>query len=119
MIGVMTAIDPRDLRPLHPAQSRRFTRELAGDMRRDGWQGRPLLVIETGDGDYQAWTGSHRIAAAVLAGLDAVPCYLLPEHSIASEGISATAGHCMDHERLAIIRRTGDEQAIALMAQEC
>jgi hypothetical protein len=39
-------------------------------MRNGGWQGRPLLVIDMGiEGKVKALTGSHRLEAALRAGL--------------------------------------------------
>jgi len=88
-------------------------------MRKNGWQGRPLLVIERESKEpwYVAWTGSHRIAAAIDAGLDEVPCYVLDE-SLLPEEVDAEWGHVQDYERLAILRKTGDETAIRLMDLE-
>lgn len=48
-------------------------------MRKDGWLGRPLLVVEAGRGAYQALTGSHRLAAALAVGLPAIPVIILPD----------------------------------------
>src|SRR6266550_2327590 len=56
-----------------PASAPRWRNSLALDMRKHGWRGRPLLVIQRQEA-YFAWTGSHRIAAAMKAGLEAVPC---------------------------------------------
>lgn len=63
------SIDPRLITPLHAVESSPKLDSLVDSMRRDGWVGRPLLLV---NGD--AWTGSHRIAAAVAAGLEDVPC---------------------------------------------
>lgn len=82
-------------------------------MEENGWNGRPLLVIRSGDENY-AWTGSHRIAAARAASLQEVPCYVLDE-SILPDGIDARRGHCEDSDRLNAIRKTGDETAIRIM----
>lgn len=48
---------------------------IAAAMRVHGWQGEPLLAVRYGDG-YQAWTGTHRLAAAEQAGVS-VPLYVL------------------------------------------
>jgi hypothetical protein len=88
---------------------------LVASMQDEGWTGRPLLVIESGSGVFFAWTGSHRIAAARIAGLDSIPCYVLDESQLQ---VFAHDAHCdavTDGERLVVIRQTGDEHAIALM----
>lgn len=105
-------LDPRDIRPLHNVRTPGLRDELAADMMESGWQGRPLLVVESESG-YQAWTGSHRIAAAIEAGMSEVPCYVISEKMIAKCGDGW--GLVQDYERLNILRKTGDETAIRLM----
>lgn len=48
-------------------------------MWRNGWLGRPLLVLAEDDGVYQALTGSHRLAAARVVGLSNIPAIILSE----------------------------------------
>ena len=110
-------IDPRAIKPLHEPRQPHLLDELAADMRENGWQGRPLLVISRRDG-YHAWTGSHRIVAAIKAELEAVPCYALDEAALLPFGVDATWGHVEDRERFEILRKIGDETAIHLMWQE-
>ena len=112
-------ISPERIKPLHQVRNKRLLAELSADMEENGWQGRPLLVIERESKEprYVAWTGSHRIAAAIEAGLDEVPCYVLDENLLPEE-VDAEWGHVQDYERLAILRKTGDEAAIHLMWQE-
>src|SRR2546426_586954 len=108
---------PIDLiEPLHAANSKPHLQDLIADMREHGWSGRPLLVIQRGK-KYFAWTGSHRIAAAKKAGLERVPCYILPESRLPDE-IDAQYGHVEDYERLQAIIKTGDQTAIHIMWQE-
>lgn len=108
-----TMIAPEDLRPLHAARDIDKLNGLASDMREHGWQGRQLLVIQR-EKAYFAWTGSHRIAAAIEAGLEEVPCYVLQEDELQGE-IDAVWGCVEDWERLKAIRQTGDETAIRIM----
>ncbi len=118
MTGETEFIDPEEIVPPHPAF--RDLRWLVADMVENGWQGRPLLVIDTGD-EYVAWSGSHRISAAIEAGLEAVPCYVIPESTIVSAtdgAVDAKNGHVMDYERLEILIRVGDEAGIEIMRQE-
>jgi ParB-like chromosome segregation protein Spo0J len=103
--------------PLHEPRLDRLLQELTDDMKENGWRGRPLLVIEHAE-DYLAWTGSHRIAAAEIAGLTSIPCYVLPESKLIAHGYDAERGHVEDYERLAILKKVGDEIALHLMWQE-
>lgn len=105
------------IKPLHEVRSRKLFEELAADMRENGWQGRPLLVIERED-DFVAWTGSHRIAAAIEAGLSDVPCHVVDERELLPHGVDAEWGHVEDCERLKVIRKIGDEDALHIMWQE-
>jgi hypothetical protein len=59
-------VDPRHVTPIHAIRKSRehHLRELLDRMRRDGWEGRPLIVEETAPHRYQAWTGTHRREAA-------------------------------------------------------
>jgi ParB-like chromosome segregation protein Spo0J len=109
-------ISPEEIKPLHKPRQRALLKRLAKDMAANGWTGRPLLVIER-NGEYFAWTGSHRIAAAIEAELEAVPCYIIDEANLPEE-TTADYGHLMDYDRLNIIRQTGDETAIHIMWEE-
>lgn len=106
------SLSPHEIRPLHGVTNLRQRDELVEDMNESGWRGRPLIVIE-GKTGYQAWTGSHRIAAAIEANLATVPCYVIPQELIDkySDGLGLVA----DHDRLNLIRKTGDDTAIRLM----
>ena len=114
---MITHLNPCDVKPLHEARQQRLLNELMADMLENGWQGRPLLVIERG-ADYLAWTGSHRIAAARQAGLSTVPCYVLDQRKLSRLGFDSESGHVMDYERLNILKRLGDETALHIMWEE-
>lgn len=101
-------IGPLDLIPPHAARTPKLLADLVEAMKENGWQGRPLIVVETAGG-YQAWTGSHRIAAARRVGLSSVPCYVIRDAGLAA--ISPT----FDYERLTALRALRDEAAIRLM----
>ena len=106
-----------DVTPLHEPRNRGHLASLTESMQEDGWQGRPLLVIER-EKDFLAWTGSHRIAAALAAGLSQIPCYVVQECELTKRGYGADHGHVEDYERLAILQKVGDETAIHIMWQE-
>jgi hypothetical protein len=61
-------VEPRSLIPINDPVDKQFLRKLVRDMSRRGWSGRPLLVVRLGTSRY-AFTGSHRIAAAMRAGI--------------------------------------------------
>lgn len=70
MVPVASAV------PLHGVVDQDLLRRLAESMTRNGWAGRPLLGVD--QGIYVGLlTGSHRYAAARLAGLDEIPVLLL------------------------------------------
>ena len=71
-------VDPQHIMPLHGIASSRaqHLRELIARMRKHGWQGRPLIVEEVSPYRYQAWTGTHRLAAARRIGMR-VPVVLI------------------------------------------
>lgn len=60
----------------HEPTNKDHLNELIESMEENGWNGRPLLVVDCG-GEYSALTGSHRIAAARKAELDEVPCAIV------------------------------------------
>jgi len=116
-MGKQMNLDPLDIHPPHGAQLPRQFNELVEDMAANGWKGRPLLVIRCVSGKFQAWTGSHRIAAARKAGLQEVPCYVVMEKVLLRHDVDAT-WPVDDDERLKIIRNTKDQGAIDLMWRE-
>lgn len=72
-------LDPNAILPPHEPRERERHRKLLASMKRGGWRGRPLLVVETSPGRFQALTGSHRIAAARDMGLASIPAIVMPE----------------------------------------
>ena len=59
----------------HEVKDKAKFAKMVEDLEENGWQGRPVLAEKYGE-DFQAWTGSHRIAAAKKAGVD-VPVVLI------------------------------------------
>ena len=127
-------IDPYDLTPVHERGERQFYgrhfEELVESMEEEvsfglkrGWgRERPLLVLAHPDGKLQALTGSHRIAAAREVGLASIPCYILylEEHADEewAQALSIENWGHNDIDRMALIRQSGDEVAIAIMNRE-
>jgi ParB-like chromosome segregation protein Spo0J len=114
---MIESIDPEEINPLHEERYQTKLDELVDDMKENGWNGRPLLVIKRVSGGYQGWTGSHRIAAAREAELPVVPCYVVHERDLIERDLDPD-WHVEDYERLNILREFGDEEAISLMGLE-
>lgn len=62
-------INPVEIRPLNDITDRGKHDYIAKDFAENGWNGRPIVVIDMGN-EYAAVTGSHRIFAAQKAGID-------------------------------------------------
>jgi ParB-like chromosome segregation protein Spo0J len=65
--------DPDEIWPWNDAFDAARVARIADGMGESGWVGRPLVVVASGAGKLRALTGSHRLAAAELAGLAWVP----------------------------------------------
>lgn len=74
----MTTTDAHRIEAPHDAHDEARLNQLTESMRRDGWVGAPVVVIDREDADPLAVTGSHRIAAAREAGID-VPTVTLAD----------------------------------------
>ena len=72
MVGVNSVYPPHAVRDT----AKRDRIRLA--MEQDGWTGRPLLVMDCG-GYYKALTGSHRLDAAMRAGINKIPVVVTAE----------------------------------------
>lgn len=73
-------IDPRRIRKVNASFDEQHVVRLTASMKQLGWSGRPLLVVEVqqyGFVDFFAWSGSHRVEAAMRANLDTVPCRVI------------------------------------------
>jgi hypothetical protein len=116
-------VPPRHVSPVnlvgHHAVSRQHLESLAADMRERGWVGRPLLTVKDEDGNHQALTGSHRLRAAELAGLDEVPATAVSEEEFLGaarragfelEGMEDSTG-LDDEERAQIADELGGDAA--------
>lgn len=72
-------MDPRKISPFHEEVDPKHTAKISSSMAKHGWQGRPLVVMELPDGTLKGITGSHRVRAAVAAGLNLIPVIQLGE----------------------------------------
>jgi ParB-like nuclease domain len=111
-----TMINLRSIFPAHEVREAGKMAALTASMEQDGWQGRPLLVIEYMDG-YQAITGSHRIAAAEAAGIEEVPCVLVDREAFDAAGYSVSDLYDDDVTH-GILLEIGDDNAADLMLTE-
>lgn len=115
--------------PPHEVRDAEKLAALTEDMAAHGWTGRAILAINTGDG-YAALTGSHRIAAAMAAGLDEIPAYVIDisDHVVGDDGdceacgpdcwVAALVDAIDDQDREGALSRCGDAMAIALFGEE-
>lgn len=71
-----SALNPDRVEPPHEVMDEDYAAQLAASMGRDGWQGAPIVIVERDGGDPLAVTGSHRIAAARVAGILVPVVYL-------------------------------------------
>jgi len=77
------------LLPLHEVRTLAKVARLARSMRAEGWIDRPLLGHRRDDGMVQLWTGSHRVAAASLVGID-IPVAVIPSEALFAARESAS-----------------------------
>jgi hypothetical protein len=69
---------PENIIPYHEVRDEKKVRWLARNMQTNGWVGRPIIAVgNEAQGDCRALTATHRIAAAIVAGLQDVPVYWL------------------------------------------
>lgn len=103
------------IKPLHTAEDAAKIDAIAESMRANGWVGNPILVDDEDSNEPQAFTGSHRIAAAEIAGIE-VEVYSLADSGI---DIGALMFDCLDDDdRLELIEESDDEEATRIMREE-
>ena len=98
----------RHIQPLHNAYEADKLDRLADDMRQRGWVGRPILAIDCGD-YLKAITGSHRIAAAELAGIEVEICEI---RQLAFDGEDYETSSLYD----ILINGDDDDRLVAMVA---
>jgi hypothetical protein len=121
-------VAPEKINPPHLVTDRAKYRSMIEAFEQsEDWEGRPLLVEERGDGTYQAWTGSHRIAAARVVWV-VVPVVVIDRealdrvHGQERPGLhfdrTGSSGSDGDQDRIEYLEAAGDAQAAALMQEE-
>lgn len=117
------------IRAHHEVTRKGLVKTLVADMKRFGWRGRPVLGERLPDGRVQAWTASHRIAAARKAGLRAVPVRFLDRDRVARALTKAgyvvgevlllsTPPKWYDDDRARFLKEAGDLIGAALLRIE-
>lgn len=101
-------IDPSNVMPVNPVVDEGKYEYLVASMKQNGWKGRPLLVYESGDGVYQALTGSHRIAAANAAGLETIPVSIIDTSRFDEFDVEDLENEVEDTDRLKLLTRFRD-----------
>jgi hypothetical protein len=110
---------PESIAPPHEVRDEAKKDRLAEAMGEHGWQGRPLLVVDTGTDT--AWTGSHRLEAAKQAGLDHIPVVRIsPDYEKWGADLEGASD---DYDRLSVLERIqaedgGMDEALSLMRAE-
>jgi hypothetical protein len=112
----ITGIPSRTIQPVHEVRDAMKLAIIAESMEHDGWQGRPLLIVDTGD-RYQGLTGSHRVAAAQRLDMD-VPAVIIELDDWTEEVAEDFEFVRGDYDREAVLREHGLVEAANLMAQE-
>ena len=72
----MKNINTSSIKALHDVNDLDKLQNLKESMT-NGWDGRPILVIDLGNEGYQALTGTHRINAAIQLGFEEIPCEVI------------------------------------------
>jgi len=121
------------LRRHHGVHRNAQVNALVAHMKKHGWCGRPILAERLPSGGIQAWTGTHRIAAAKRAGITRIPCVLVDATRLAlvvprSGGRGGRPGtgpylfslpaRWYDEDRADFMEKIGDVASAALLRQE-
>lgn len=114
-------LEARSIIEIHPPRDRAKLATLVAGMQESGWEGRPILVWDNGNGTY-ALTGSHRLAAAKKADI-AVPVVYVDADlfSAALEESDQTFDDVIgsgDDRVASLLREAGDTRAADLMDLE-
>lgn len=115
-------LSPRRIRPVHSLDSEAAVARFLRSLRANGWRGRPLLAETVTPGWYQAWSGTHRLAAARRAPLARVPVVLV-DLAKWVRAYGRPVGCALDETRderdgWAMLWQAGDREAAALLRDE-
>lgn len=108
------------IEPPHEVRDKNKLADLVDKMKVSGWQGRPILTIDLGRGP-EALTGSHRIQAAKLAGIEVPTIKIDPEIGNYEDENGKTIRDAMwlDADEIAdYLDKAGESDAANLMRAE-
>jgi ParB-like chromosome segregation protein Spo0J len=106
-----------NLQPPHPIFNESYAHTLAASMRLQGWDGRPLLVCADGNSRFGAWTGTHRLRAAEIVGIEKIPViYVKKDLLIAAGWNESKIRRGWEHRNE--LAAAGDPRAHAVMKYE-
>lgn len=138
-------VPPSQIRPFHPVKNQGRLRDLAAKMREEGWIDRPVLaelIVEDRPPNaraprarfrFQAWTAAHRIVAARLARLSAIPVHLVADKCLSGSIIPASGRAVVrkrgaylfslpigwyDDDRMRFLLALGDASSAAILRAE-
>ena len=77
-------VSPKNIIPLNGVTVPENLAKIVASMTENGWVGDPIVVVPCGEA-YQALTGSHRIEAAMRAGLETIPVELVESDRLTEE----------------------------------
>jgi len=109
-----------DISTRHEVRSPEKASAIAESMKRVGWKGRPVLVLQDGD-KLTAWTATHRLEGAKQAGLsiDDVPMKIVDAQALRDAGYSVDDLTARGKKtRIKALRAAGQEDAAQLLEQE-
>lgn len=112
-----TWINAGEISPLHGVLDFAKLADLKASLRADGWQGRPILVIETADG-LRGLTGSHRVEAAQQIGMEIPVLMISADEAEAADLDADYLCATDDDDRKYRLRRSGLTEAADLMDAE-
>ena len=88
-IARFDTLDAAEIDPRHEVNDEGKLAMLTSDMDASGWHGRPVLVADRGEDRnprYIGITGSHRVAAATVLGME-IPVVILPYNEDTEDAI--------------------------------
>lgn len=118
--GPYEELSAKSIEPPHEVRDTKKLNDLVEKMKEHGWNGRPILAVDLGQGP-EALTGSHRIAAAKIAGIDVPTVMVDPDIADYEDEDGKTIRDMMyeDADVMAdFIRKFGDESAADLVDKE-
>jgi hypothetical protein len=112
-------IQAKRITPPHEVRDNKKLDSLVASMKKNGWQGRPILAFDVGNG-LEALTGTHRLAAAKQAGIEDVPVLKISDDigNYADEYGRSIKDISDEEDVLEYLKNFGDKDAFELMRME-